>query len=65
MSIAKKTHNQVFRVLQVLPAPRLGKIASFSLKTFGLRFLTEIVSRTHVGVVIDVVQFHIPQVVDC
>ena len=32
MSIAEKTHNQIFRVSQVLPAPRLVKIAIFSLK---------------------------------
>ena len=38
LSVAEKTHSQVFRVLQVLPGPRLVKIAIFSLKTFGLWF---------------------------
>ena len=38
LSIAEKTHNQVFRVLHFLPGPRLGKITIFSLKTLDLRF---------------------------
>ena len=29
LSIAEKTHNEAFRVLQFLPGPRLGKIAIF------------------------------------
>ena len=64
MSIAEKTHNQVFRVLAFSTGTRLGKIAIFSLKSFGLftknfrsSILSEIVSQTHIGVVIDVVKF--------
>ena len=47
--IAEKTHNQVFRVLQFLPGPRLGKIATFSLKTFGLWFWLKSSHRLMLG----------------
>ena len=64
-SVAEKTHNQVFWVLQFLPGPHLGKIAIFFTKNFWSLILSEIVSQTHIGAVIDVVKFQIPQVVCC
>ena len=44
-SVAEKTHNQVFRVLQFLP----GKIAIFSLKTLGLWFCLKSSHRLILG----------------
>ena len=38
LSVAEKKQNQVFRVFHFLPAPRLGKIAVFSLLNFGILF---------------------------
>ena len=49
LSAAEKTHNQVFRVLQFLPGPRQGKIAIFSLKTFGLWFCLKLSHRLILG----------------
>ena len=49
LSVAEKTHNQVFRVLQVLPGPRLVKIAIFSLKILGLRFCLKFANRFILG----------------
>ena len=49
LSAAEKSHNQVLRVLQFLPGPRLGEIAIFSLKVFGFRFCLKSSQRLILG----------------
>ena len=63
---SEKTHNQVFMVLTFSTgthAPFDNRY--FFTKNFWSSILSEIVSQSHIGVVIDVVKFHIPQVVYC
>ena len=62
MSIAEKTHYQVFKVLQCLPGPAPRDNRHFFTKIYWSSILTEIVSQTRIGAVIDMVKFHIPQV---
>ena len=64
MSVAEKTHNQVLRVLTFstgTEAPSENRY--FFTKLFWSLILSEIVSQTHIGVIIDVVKFQILQVV--
>ena len=65
MAVAEKTHNQVLRVFDVLDRYAPSKNRNFFTKNFWSLILSEIVSQTHIGVVIDVVKFQILQVFCC
>ena len=49
LSVAERTHSQVFRVLTFSTGTPLGKIAIFSLKTFGLQFCLKLSNRLILG----------------
>ena len=62
MLVGEETPNPGFRVLTFSTGTRLSKNQYFFTKKSWSSILSEIVSQSHIGVVIDVVNFHILQV---